>query len=153
MKLSVILCLLFLAFSAIAEPKMWMKQANPNNLGLFTGVSSSCPFSEEALANRIEGEFLRARLKPTKSLDFNLTVYVRCMSVKNKGGTSLGSVVSYEIRYGSQMANGENILYESPNHGSMLVGSNDASSTQYFITTITDSVAQSLTDYLKANFQ
>lgn len=153
MKLSVSLCLLLLAFPAIAEPEAWMKQSNPNNLGLFVGVSSTCPFSGETLANRIEGEFLRARLKPTKSLDFNLTVYVRCLAIENNGGTPLGNVVSYEIRYGSIMANGANVLYESPNHGTILVAGNDASSTQHFITTITDSVAQSLTDYLKANFQ
>ena len=153
MKWSLGLCLALVCCSAIAEPKVWMKQTNRDNLGLFVWVSSSCPFSEEVLVNRIEGEFLRARLKPTKSLDFNLTVNVRCMSVNNKAGTSLGNVVSYEIRYGSRMPNGENVLYETPDHGSMLTGDNDAGSTQYFVTTITDSVALSLTDYLKANLQ
>jgi hypothetical protein len=153
MKWAISLCLAILPLLAVAQPKEWMKQTNPNNLGLFAWVSSSCPFGEDGLVNRIEGEFLRARLKPTKSLIFNLTVNVRCMAVKNIGGTLMGNVVSYEIRYGAKMTNGENVLYESPNHGNMLVGSNDASSVQYFITTITDDVALSLTDYLKANFQ
>jgi hypothetical protein len=153
MKWTVSLFLLLLSFSAFGEAKNWMKQTNPNSLGLFAWVSSSCPFTEAELVNRIEGEFLRARLKPTKSLSFNLTVNIKCMSVENKGGTLLGNVVSYEIRYGTKMANGENVLFESPDHGSMLVGSNDVSSTQYFISTITDGVALSLTDYLKANFE
>ena len=153
MKWIVSLCFVLLSFSVFAEPKNWMKQANPNSLGLFVWVSNSCPFTEEGLVNRIEGEFLRARLKPTKILDLNLTVNIRCMSVKSKGGALMGNVVSYEIRYGSIMANGENVLYEAPNYGTMLVASNDASSKQYFINTITDDVALSLTDYLKANFQ
>lgn len=153
MKFVFIVLLLLWPHSAFAEPKPWMKQINPNNLGLFVGVSSECPFQQADIANRIEGEFLRARLKPTKSLIFNLTVYIRCMPVENNGGRLMGHVVSYEIRYGSQMPNGEDVLYESPNHGSMLIGSTDAESNQYFIDKIKDSVSMSLTDYLKANFQ
>lgn len=147
------ICLLLWSHSIFAEPKPWMKQLNPNSLGLFAGISSQCPFQESDIVNRIEGEFLRARLKPTKSLRFNLTIYVRCMSVENRGGNLMGHVVSYEIRYGSQMPNGENVLYESPNHGSMLIGSTDAESNQYFINAIKDGVSMSLTDYLKANFE
>jgi len=129
-----------------------MKQTKPNNLGLFVGVSDSCPFTQKGLLNRIEGEFLRARLKPSKSTTFNLTVSVQCMSVKNRGGTLLGNAVNYEIRYGSKMPNGGYVLYESPNYGSMLVGGNDSESTQYLINTITDGASLALTDYLKANF-
>ncbi len=153
MKWVVCLCLVLLSYSACAEPKPWMKQPNPNDLGLFASVARSCPFTEEALVNRIEGEFLRARVKPTKSLAFNLTVNIRCMSIEDKGGTLMGNVVSYEIRYGSKMPNGEFVLYESPNHGSMLVGGKGTDAKQYFISTITDDVALSLTDFLKANFQ
>jgi len=85
-----------------------MKQAKPDSLGLFVSVSPKCPFTDKELVNRFEGEFLRARLKPTNILE---------------------------------------------NYGAMIVGDNKASSKQYFINTITDSVALSLTDYLKVNFQ
>jgi hypothetical protein len=152
MKWVVSFCLILLSYSVCAEPKPWMKQANPNNLGLFVWVSSSCPFSKEDLTNRLEGEFLRARLKPSLSLFFNLSVNVRCMSIKNVGGTNMGSVVSYEIRYGTLMPNGANVLYETPNHGSILVNSKGSESTSYSIKSITDDVSVSLTEYLKANF-
>ena len=152
-KCIVSLCFVLLSLSVFAEPKSWMKQAKPDSLGLFVSVSPKCPFTDKELVNRFEGEFLRARLKPTNILDFNLTVNIRCVSVKTKGGSFMGNVVSYEIMYASIMANGANILYERPNYGAMIVGDNKASSKQYFINTITDSVALSLTDYLKVNFQ
>ena len=153
MKWAVSFCLVLLSCSIYAEPKSWMKQANPNSLGLFVWVSSQCLFQEADLVSRIEGEFLRARLKPSKSLLFNLTVNVRCMSITNNGGNLIGHVVSYEIRYGAKMPNGENVLYEIPNHGSMLVGGTVSESKQYFINAIRDDVSLSLTDYLKANFE
>lgn len=153
MKWTMGFCLALFSCLVLAEPEPWMKQADPNSLGLYVSVSGSCPFAKEELTNRIEGEFLRSRIKPTKSTSFNLTINVHCMSVKNKGGTVLGNVASYEIRYGAKMASGAHVLYEGPNHGSMIVGSDDSESTQYFIKSITDGVSLSLTDYLKANFQ
>lgn len=153
MKWVVCLWIVMVSYSAWAEPKSWMKQTDPNSLGLFAWVSNPCPFTQAELIGRIEGEFLRARIKPNKNLALNLTVNVNCMSVTRQDGTVLGNAVNYEIRYGSMAANGESVLYEWPDYGSMLVGSTEVESTKYFIRTITDDVALSLTDYLKANFQ
>ncbi|ASC57157.1 hypothetical protein FORC37_1463 [Vibrio vulnificus] len=50
------------------------------------------------------------------------------------------------------MPTGGFVLYETPNYGSMLIGGNGTDSSQFFISSITNSVEDALTDYLKANF-
>ncbi|MGR2823654.1 hypothetical protein ABMX69_21110 [Vibrio vulnificus] len=137
---------------AYADVPQWMKRSEPNNLGLFSSIYGDCPFTNETLVKRIEGEFLRARIKANNDLSFNLTVNTLCMSINNKGGDNTGTAVSYEIRFGTQAPTGDFVLYENPNYGSMLIDGKGPDSSQFFVTTITSSVEEALTDYLRANF-
>jgi hypothetical protein len=141
-----------LVFTGIAhaDPQPWMKQEDPNSLGLYVTVNTDCLFTEQELTEVAEGEFLRSRIKATRSLDLNLTINIICMKVTSKNSSSLGSTVHYEIRYGTLLSDG-NVLYEIPNYGSMLVG--DDSSKQFFIGAIRESITKAITDYLKANFE
>lgn len=134
---------------AFAEPQYWMRQDDPDRLGLYLSVSKDCPISRSELLSRVEGEFLRARITPTDSLLLNLTVSVLCLEATTRGGTSIGHAVAYEIRFGTQTPAGSNVLYETPNYGSMLVGNSDAK--QFFVDAIRDDVSVALTAYLKAN--
>lgn len=148
---SSICCFLLLgAFSVNASAQSWMKQDNPDSLGLYVRVSDDCPITKEELTKRIEGEFLRARIKPTRSLSLNITVEVLCLSIaQGSSNTVRGHAVNYGIRFGATMEV-NHFLYDGPNHGSLLIvpkGSN-----QYLLDAIRDSVSNALTDYLKANF-
>ncbi len=150
-------CLILFSFMLITgvahgDVPQWMKRSKPNNLGLYSSVYGDCPFTNEALVKRIEGEFLRARIKANNDLSFNLTVNTLCMSITNKGGDNTGTAASYEIRFGTQMPAGDFVLYENPSYGSMLIGGKGPESSQFFVTTITSSVEEALTDYLRANF-
>ncbi|CAM4499576.1 Lipoprotein [Vibrio vulnificus] len=137
---------------AYADLPQWMKREEPDSLGLYSSVFGDCPFTNDALLKRIEGEFLRARVKANEDLSFNITVNTMCMDIESKGGDNRGTAVSYEIRFGTIMPTGGFVLYETPNYGSMLIGGNGTDSSQFFISSITNSVEDALTDYLKANF-
>jgi hypothetical protein len=136
---------------AVADPRPWMKQSDPNSLGLFIGMTDDCPMTLEELKSLAEGEFLRARIKQTESLAFNLTANIACMTTENHGGETTGYAVSYEVRYGTQMPSGGNVLYEIPDYGVLLIGGPDEK--KFYLDHIRDSIADALTDYLKANFQ
>jgi len=136
---------------AFAESAAWLKQENPDSLGLYSGASNNCPFEKSKLQTILEGEFLRSRIKPSNSTLLNLTVNVKCLPISNRGGSAMGYAIAYEVRYGTKTANGEYVLYESPDHGSLLVGDKDSS--QFILDSIRDSVSESLTEYLKANVE
>ena len=144
--------LVLLSCSSWAMERPWMKQADPNSLGLFVAVSDICPFETAELEGRFEGEFLRARIKPTKSTDLNITVSVTCMTIKTDSA-EMGTAVAFIVQYGTKMPTGHHVLYESPDYGSLAIGGVEADSRQFLINSITDSVSLALTEYLKANFQ
>ncbi|MGF1704208.1 hypothetical protein L4D09_28385 [Photobacterium makurazakiensis] len=120
-----------------------------DQLGLFTTIASDCPVSRTQVDNAIEGEFLRARIKPSRSLDFNLNVNVSCLSINNVAGNHTGYAINYEIRYGTQIEDGMNVLIETPSYGSMLIAGPNSSSSQFIVNAIKESTSSALTDYLK----
>lgn len=129
----------------------WLKQADPNNLGLFVSVDKTCPFSKETLTEKIEGEFLRARIRPTKSLFLNLTVYVNCLSNLDRNGAPLGYTAAYQIFFGTRLPSGVDVLYESPDRGG--VATTGKGEGQYLVNAIGEGASEALTAYLKANLQ
>jgi hypothetical protein len=136
---------------AVADPQTWMQRSDPNSLGLFVGLTDDCPITLEEVQSRAEGEYLRARIKATESLAFNLTVNIACMTTENQAGEMTGYVIAYEVRFGTQTAAGANVLYELPDYGLLLSGGMDEK--KFYLDHIRDSVSNALTDYLKANFQ
>ena len=149
MRFFTVLALLMLISSPAYSQEAWMKRENMNELGLYTNVGSDCPFSNAEIKDLADGEFLRARISPIRSLDFNLNITVHCMVPTNSSGTPRGNVVFYEIRYGTQIGPFENVLYETPDYGSMMIGGTD--SKQYFLDNIREDINEALTDYLRAN--
>lgn len=71
------------------------------------------------------------------------------MAASNMSCNAIGYAVGYEVRFGI-MKDGIGLLYGMPDHGTMLVGNNDAK--QFFMDAIRGSVLQALTDYLKTSF-
>lgn len=145
------LVLFFVAHVAVAEPQHWMKQDKPDSIGLLVFVSEPCPFTQNRLRSKIEGEFLRARIKPIENPYLNLSLHVTvvCQATYNQLGTLSGYAVHSDIRYGTAL-NKELMLYVWPIYGSMLSGSRGDA--QYFVNNITDKVSTAITDYLKANY-
>ena len=153
MKVFIVFFIIFFSSSVRADVRPWMKQNDPDRLGLFVGVSSDCPFSKEDIENRVKGEFLRARLKPTSSLTLNLTVSVSCMPLKTEHGSQTGYAMNYDVRYGTTLPGDVYMLYEFPNYGSLASAGKDGNARMFFINAITEKVSLALTDYLKANFE
>lgn len=148
MKLIIKICFI-LSILLINVKTSFATESKADELGLFTSVASICPFSKEHLDEVISGEFIRARLKPSSSLLYNLNVNVHCMEMTNKAGYKTGFSVSYEIRYGTQLNDGTDVLIEYPNYGSMLIGGKSSSSSLFFINAIKNDASLALTDYLK----
>lgn len=150
MKLLIVALLALAPVIGHAQTEKWLKQANPGSLGLFISSRKPCPFTLEQIKNKIEGEFLRARIKPTKDLKLNLTISINCLKIENKAGNSVGFAVYHQIRFGTQLGTGEFMLYEDPNLGRLYVSGMDEE--QFIMNTITDDVNEAITMYLKANF-
>jgi hypothetical protein len=136
---------------AVAEPETWMKRSNPNSLGLFVGTTDDCPMTLDEVQELGESEYLRARIKPTESLAFNLTANISCMTTENQNNEMTGYAISYEIRFGTQTSVGDNVLYEFPDYGALLIGPPEDK--RFYLDHIRDSFSRALTDYLKANFK
>lgn len=145
--------ILFAAFSAQAGEYPWLKQNNPNSLGLFTTIEGNCPFSTEEINSRIEGEFLRARIKPTKDLLMNLNVEVLCLMTKNNGGQQQGYAVRTNMRFGTnKLIYGDvNVQYDEPQFNILLVAGRD--NKKYIIDSITNNASDAITEYLRENFK
>ncbi|ELH9637716.1 hypothetical protein V4F49_001985 [Vibrio parahaemolyticus] len=148
--MKVIFKLFFILLLLVINTKVSFAIENKlHDLGLFTRVDSLCPFSRESLDEIVNGEFIRARIKPSKNLLYNLNVDVKCLEISNESGYKTGFSVSYEIRYGTQLDDGTNVLIEYPNYGSMLIGGPTASSSLFFMNAIRNSTSSALTDYLE----
>lgn len=142
--------LIFFCTSTLAEPRDWMKQKNADQLGLFVSANS-CPFTDSELQRSIEGEYLRARIKATNNTNFNITLTALCLDARNTNGTLIGKTLYYEIRFGTKIPDGDYVLYETPNYGSLnTLGKNSRPSD--FISLMKNSVENAITDYLQANF-
>jgi hypothetical protein len=134
--------------AAASEPSPWLRQANLDSLGLFVFVKD-CPMPEESVTSMAEGEFLRARLKPTRSLAMNLTVNVICSETETTEGRKIGYSAAYHISFGTRAA-GTNVLFEEPSAFGLLSGGPDGAR-KYFLEALREQVSDLLTDYLKEN--
>jgi len=59
-----ILFVLMLPMVALADPQPWMKKENPNELGVDTWSTDSCPITNSELQELVEGVLVRSRIKP-----------------------------------------------------------------------------------------
>lgn len=134
-----------------ADPAQWMKSGKPNELGLFVNSSERCPISTDQLREIVEGEFLRARIKPTENLSLNLTVNLQCLSIETEGDTALGFAVKLDVQFGSYSIDHgiDNFLYDSPSFGGMFIDGID--SDRYTRDGIRKNVGNALTAFLEAN--
>lgn len=143
---------LLILFSNLLYAQSWEdKSSTTPNLGLFLTVSKSCPFDYQTLKHTLDGEFLRARIKPTNNVDSNLSVYVKCVPISYGDIDPAGYAVHTDIRYGTRLHNGESVLLTEPNYGALLVGGTNGSSVLYFTNFIKEGVSTALTDYLAEN--
>lgn len=119
-----------------------------SSLGFFLTVTEDCPLDYSTLKHTLDGEFLRARILPNKDLDHNLSVYVKCMPIHNGNSSQSGYAINVDIRFGTRLSNGEYVLFETPNYGSLLVGGTTDSTRLYFTNYIKEGVSTALTDFL-----
>lgn len=146
--LLIVSALIFPAVGANAED--WMKQSSPDSLGLFAEATSRCPFSTEELEELAKGEFLRAGLKPTKSLDLNLIVFAHCLPV-TVDDVPKGWSMSFSIRFGTQTSRGHNVSYEVPRFGAVVL--RGQAGRWDLLNDIQEGIDRALTAYLEANSQ
>ncbi len=148
MKWIISFLLMVITSSAYAEPKFWMKQDNPIELGFFVIVAEECAFTKRELEVPLKAEFGLRGVKPTLETKLNLTVKVKCQSII-RNDALIGYVVYPDVRYGTQMDYGPFVLYESADYGELIVASKD--SNEYVISVIHQMVRSALIDYVKAN--
>lgn len=153
MKWMLTLPLLLFFTAAQADPEDWMKRNGADSLGLFISSQKACSYSNDEFVEIVEGEFLRARITPTKDLDLNLTLTIFCMPIENNNDEVQGSSVYIEMRFGTQLANGDFVLYENPNYGTQLVLGSGTQGKMFLKNALIDSVGSAITDFLKANLE
>ncbi|WP_102341177.1 hypothetical protein [Vibrio cyclitrophicus] len=127
------------------------KSSEALSLGFFLTVTEDCPLEYSTLKHGLDGEFLRARISPSKDLDQNLSVYVKCMPVRSGSSVHTGYAINVDIRFGTRLTSGENVLLEIPNYGALLIGGTTDSARLYFTNYIKEGVSTALTDYLAEN--
>ena len=132
----------------IAQPQPWMKQANPNELGMFLLVSNECRIDVSSVEAAIKSEFLRARVRPTEDLQLGLVVEVSCIDVR-VAERLVGQAIAVAVRFGTGES-GVDMLYAVPKHGG--VGTHAAEDFESDVPDyISDLVSVALSDYLEAN--
>jgi|GEM_PF-2513602 len=136
--------------SAVLADAPFVKQDDPSSLGLFVWTNEKCPFSEDDVYEMAEKLFKAAKIKPTENLQLNLTLNVDCMPIVNEKETLLGYSMYTEARWGTQLKNGMNVLYEEPDYGFFMIAP-ESESTEHYLKRIKSSVQEALDDYLSAN--
>lgn len=144
------LCLAAMTSASHAQVPNWLMQISPGSLGLYVWVSEDCSFSEDDVLQRVSGEFRKAKIKPTNSLELNLTLNIDCLRIENNDNERLGTAMYIETRFGTQLNDGSNVLYEAPNYGKFLVASSDERK-NYFLNEIQKSAGSAIKDYVRAN--
>lgn len=152
----ILLCaMLTVSFSVMAESQPWMKKDDPNSLGLYVMVGKKCPFDEEDLRDMAEGEYLRARIKPTDDInDLNITINLVCQK-STMGGRHIGTTAAYTIYFASRMflPKSTYVNYE-PGFFIVLTGSpNKMEAKTSFLDSIREELNIMITRYLKANME
>lgn len=148
----ILVALLFLVGSeTYAAPQDWMKQDNPNELGKFVAVANDdCSITQEELNKAVDGEFLRARIKPVTSFSLHLNVELTCIKVKNMNNSVLGVAMNYRVMFGT-LKGASFVSYEAATYGNLQISSSE--SKEYRLNSVRNAVSNALTDYLKANFE
>lgn len=137
-------CVLLVSFIKLTPTAL----ANDDSLGLFIDASPQCPFSQDELKDKIQGEFVKARVKPSQDRIHFLRISLQCIEITQRNGFKTGVALHQDIRFGTTLDNGVTVL-EDRNRGIMLVGSGDASSKIFFINSIKDIVSDALITYIE----
>lgn len=153
----ILLCaLLTHSFSVMAEPKYWMKKDNYNQLGLEVLAGGECPFTASELLKISEGEYLRARLKPTElTNDLGIYIHTNCIKVYNTKGRHEGYTIRYDINFAIKMTMPKiaYVHYDASRWGLQVTVRNEEEAKIDMLHMIRDAVGDSLTDYLKVNLE
>lgn len=151
LKVSLSALLMLLGSHVIAAPQDWMKKDNPDELGKLVEVPSvECGITKEQLSQKVDGEFLRARIKPIVNYELQLYVKLVCMDVKNVNGTSLGKAAHYQISF-LTLHGARLVSYVTADYGTLMVSGNNGEAA--ILNSVGNGVANALTDYLKANYK
>lgn len=144
------LLLLLTCFTAVAEVESPDKGID--SMGLFVSVDDTCSFTEAELRIKVEGELVRARIKPTVDTGFYLNILVGCSSIETVANKILGVAVSAEIRLGTEL-DGIPVLFDAPSFSTLIVGLIDAKDKAFYLDEITDHAEDALTFVLKASLE
>ncbi|MCY3770448.1 MAG: hypothetical protein OXG98_00270 [Gemmatimonadetes bacterium] len=155
-------------YEGITEPP---KKTGPDSLYVLYTQSDGCPGS--SYEDEVDGELVRARIKPASSLygAFNrlfLYVYVSCLEEQDR---PLNYLYKYDV-YFAELASDNDIissrglrlfeplipgyflrLYPAPSYGSFGQTGNKRSAESAIRESLRDGVSKALTDYLKANLE
>ncbi len=153
MKKLMYVLLVILSTSAHSASTEWMRKEDPTSLGLYVLALNECPFSSNDVERRIEGEFVRAGIKPTKDTSLFINVEYVCLPQQSVSGHIRGNSVSMDVKFGTQHPNSAFVLYTSPIYGTLVHGGTGSDSAQYFINELTQRASNALTDYLMANLE
>jgi hypothetical protein len=123
-----------------------------DSIGLFLYVGDTCSFTDTELRTKIEGELVRARIKPTSDTGFYLNILVGCRSISTEANKKLGMAVSADIRLGTELDEIP-VLFRAPSFSTLLVGSMDAQDKAFFLDEITGNAEDALTFVLKASLE
>lgn len=125
-----------------------LKVSNPNEIGYWLYVEE-CPFTTERMKDVLEGEFLRARIKPRPKHhkdEIFLNVTVLCVNV-NIGNVKKGYAMTTDIGFGTRIE-GNTMLYWFPEFGGIFISDIDS---DYLINRVKSEIESALTAFLKEN--
>ncbi|WP_264876285.1 hypothetical protein [Vibrio agarivorans] len=117
-------------------------------LGLYiTPIDNDCPFNQKQLESRVEGEFLRARLKPDEQDSAFLYVKVQCLKT-HAGDRHNGYIVASNIAFA--IGEGQPQLLFLDDYGTVAIGGTGESGKQFLLNVVVEGTSNAITDFLKA---
>ena len=139
MRITVFAATVFLlAGNVLAEPQLWMKKENPNELAVLVSDNPYCPDTQQGYADIVTGVLTRSRISlALVGSDVLLSVSVQCG----------GPAYSIDVHFGRWLEGGTVILFAA-GYSSVGIYSNAT----YLRTVLRETVEEAITDYLQANF-
>ena len=153
----ILLCaMLTVSFSVMAESQPWMKKDDPNSLGLDVNLGKDCPFDIKELRDMAEGEYLRARIKPTDDRNsLHITISALCDNI-TMDGKHIGTSSAYTIDFSTRVNFPDYITYVDyiPDVFILInTGTKNNEAKTYFLNDIKESLNIMITSYLIANIE
>lgn len=145
------LTLLMMPMLASGNPESWMRKENPNELGLWSFTTDTCPFSSDEIEEELANVLVRSRIKPVHFAVSDPYVYVNVQCFPFKQDPDFYSMMTtIDFVNVGTLADGTETYVRvgtDPHLGGLFRGRKE-----YLKASVREYMERIVADYLRANF-